>query len=171
MARSQRTKITPADLGAPALVKTLPVGQDTYFLGTLVGIVSGFVERSGLKDDQKFEGLRGMFRSIPSTPDRDELESGVLFIPDAFHNMIAAKLRAAQVKDPNAVLEFAFEVCSVRANNPAGYSWDYRPMQEDDGKNPIDELIKRAKLLEAPRTLKAIEDRNKKAVSAPPAKK
>lgn len=142
MALSQRTKIVTKDLGDPSLVKTLPEAEKRYFLGTLVGIVSGFVERANPKDPaEKFEGLSGQFRSIPSDDKRDELESGVCFLPDAFHNMIAAPFRKMAEADKNAQLRFAFEIYSIRANNAAGYSWEFKPKIEAAGGNPLDELV------------------------------
>lgn len=142
MALSQRTKIVTKDLGDPAMIKTLPESEKRYMLGTLVGIVSGFVERANPKDPaEKFEGLSGQFRSIPADDKRDELESGVCFLPDAFHNMIAAPFRKMVEADKNAQLRFAFEIYSIRAQNPAGYSWEFKPKIEAAGGNPLDELV------------------------------
>ncbi len=144
MALSQRSKLAPKDLGAPALIKTMPENQKAYLVGTFVGIATGIIKRKNPKDENEvFEGLSGSFRAIPSVETLDELESGVLFIPDAFHNMIAAALAKVQKDDPTAELRFAIECSSVRANNPAGYSWDFKPLF-DQGKNPLDELVKDA---------------------------
>lgn len=147
MARSQRTKITLKDIGEPALVKTLPPAEHQYVLGTLIGIASKFVERNSPDGQDKFEGLGGTFRVIPADPQRDELESGILFIPDAFHNMIASVLRKGQDNDPNFEVKFAFEVSSVKANNAAGYSWDFKPMIENAAENPLDNFIETAGIM------------------------
>lgn len=141
MARSQRTKLVLKDLGEPAMIKAQPENVRTMVLGTLVGIASGFVERKSPDGVDVFEGLSGQFRSIPADATRDELESGVCFIPEAFHNMIAAPLREMLKNDANAQLRFAFEVSSVRANNPAGYSWDFKPKIEAETANPLDDLL------------------------------
>lgn len=141
MARSQRTKLVLKDLGEPAIIKTQPETVRTYILGTLGGIATGFVERKSPDGLEKYEGLAGQFRSIPSDPEKDELESGVLFLPDAFHGMIATPLKAMLANDPNANLRFAFEVVVVRANNPAGYSWEFKPKIEAAAANPLDELF------------------------------
>lgn len=162
MARSQRGKLTLADIGAPALILAQPPDQPTFFLGTLIGIASGFLERSSADKTETFEGLTGQFRSVPANPVLDELESGILWIPTAFHNLIADKLRDAKTKDPAATISFAFEVTTVRAKNPAGYSWDLRPLMDDVASNPLDRFIAEAKLLEASgKTQLAIEDRSK----------
>jgi hypothetical protein len=141
MALSQRTKLVLKDLGEPAIIKTLPENIRTVLLGTLGGIANGLVERKSPDGLEKFEGLAGSFRSIPADPERDELESGVLFIPDAFHNLIAAPLREMLSKDPNSNLRFVFEINVIRANNPAGYSWEFKPKIEASAVNPLDELF------------------------------
>jgi hypothetical protein len=141
MARSQRTKLVLKDLGEPSLIKAEAESVRTLLLGTIIGTATGFVERKSADGEEKFEGLAGQFRSIPADPKRDELESGVLFIPDAFHKMIAVALRDQLKADPNATISFGFEVSSIRANNPAGYSWDFKPMIEAKAENPLDALL------------------------------
>lgn len=147
-ARSQRTKLSLGDLGEPALIKGQDEGVKSMVLGTLIGRATGFTERKSPKDGQIFEGLSGNFRSVPADPKREELESGVLFIPDAFHNIIADQLRPRKKTDtnpdgdPNACIEFIFEITVIRAKNPAGYSWDFRPLM-GEVKNPLDELFGR----------------------------
>lgn len=159
--RSQRTKLVLSDLGEPAIIKTRPESERSYVLGTLIGTATKFVERKSLKQNADgsqdiFEGLGGSFRSIPSDPEKAELESGVLFIPDAFHNVIANVLRPLIKEDGNGKVDFMFEVSTIRAKNPAGYSWDFRPMISIAAANPLDALIARAgelKLVEGKRML------------------
>lgn len=165
MARSQRTKITLSDVGVPGMVATKPEG--THFCGTLIGIADGFVERKSADKQDTFEGLKGQFRSVPSDAQMDELESGVLFIPAAFHNVIATKLREVQKVDASSTLSFAYEVTSIKAKNPAGYSWDLKPLIDDATANPIDKFINEQKLLSVSgKTALAIEDRSKKVAAA-----
>jgi hypothetical protein len=138
---AQRTKITLKDIGAPSLVATKGV-DGKYVLGTLIGIATGFVERQSPDGSEKFEGLAGSFRVVPAEgSDTEPLESGVLFIPNAFHNMVAESLKAAQQSDPKASLNFAFEVASISAKNPAGYSWEMTPLIENAAENPLDKLV------------------------------
>jgi hypothetical protein len=138
---SQRTKLVLKDLGNPDEIKSQPDTVRRMVLGTLVGRAGGFIERTNPKDGEVMEGLTGEFRSIPANPEADQLESGVLFIPDAFHNLIASKLREAKKADANAVINFAFEVASVRATNPQGRSWDFKPMIDAGEENPLDKLV------------------------------
>lgn len=167
MARSQRTKITLRDLGEPKNIVTMPVDVKEYALGRLIGIAKGFIARTNPKDGTAMEGLSGEFRSVPSENEiakgREELESGVLFIPDAFHTMIAAALRAAQKDDPMAEIRFAFDVKAIRANNPQGYSWDFKPLIErPEGANRLDELTKQLAVLPKPDAPKQVAATGKK---------
>ena len=138
---SQRGKLVLKDLGNPDAIKSQPDTVRRLVLGTLIGIADGFQERTNPKDGEVMEGLIGQFRSIPADPEADQLESGVLFIPDAFHNLIAATLRKAKETDANAKVNFAFEVASIRATNPQGRSWDFKPLIENETENPLDAFI------------------------------
>jgi hypothetical protein len=147
--RSQRTKLTLKDLGEGAMVKAMTAEQlkasgNKCIIGYLVGRARGFVDRTDEKTAEKFEGLLGAFRMVPSDTSREQLESGVLFIPDAFHNLVGDRLREVRKTDENATVEFAFEVSSIPAKNPAGYSWNFQPAMEFTGKNPLDELAAKA---------------------------
>lgn len=130
--RSVRTKLTLKDLGEPGSIKALPDDIKTYSLGRLIGICRDTLSRTDDKTGEKYEGLKGEFRSIPSDPEkakgRVELESSILYIPDAFHSMITQQLTAAQKIDPSAEVIFVFDVTAIRASNPAGYSWDFKPV-------------------------------------------
>lgn len=159
--RSWKSKLTLGDLGIPANVKVMSAEDlaksgGKYVMGYLIGKAGGVVERSNPKDGTVMEGLKGSFVMMPSDPQRDELESGVLFIPDAFHNLVADKLRETLKTDENGTVEFAFEVCSVPAKNPAGYSWQFQPALPFAGTHVLaDTLAKitaiKQKALEAPR--------------------
>lgn len=137
---AQVGKITLTNFGKPDASK---LKNGAVIAGYLVGKARSFIERTQPKEGTKFEGLTGAFRLIPSDPDGEVLESGVLFIPDAFHNLIADQLRTQQRDDPKAEIEFAFEVAAMPANNPAGYSWKFNPAFKFAGVNPLDEVQKK----------------------------
>lgn len=149
-----RGKITLAALGDPGRVKTLSVeelakSKGKYFLGTITGRATGFVTRTDDKKQETFEGLKGTFVALPADPERETIESGVLFIPDAFHNMVAEELRHAQKDDEDAVLEFSLEFYSIIAKNPAGYSWHAESAIKRKGKHPLADLVQQTKALQA----------------------
>ena len=147
--RAQRGKLTLGDLGNPSSIKMMSVEQKAankgrFFVGTIYGQVTGFIKRKNLKTDEIMEGLRGTFVGVPSNPEMEELESGVLFIPDAFHNIIAGQFREAAKNDPSVALEFAMEVSSIEAKNPAGYSWEMTPATPFKGMHPLESIMAEA---------------------------
>jgi hypothetical protein len=167
--RAQRGKLTLGALGNPSLIKSMTPDQlaklprGKLFLGTIYGRASGFIERSSLKDEEKFEGLKGSFIGVPNdAANYEETESGVLYIPDAFHNLVAEKLREVQKTDAGASVEFAFEVNVIPAKNPAGYSWELTPAVPFEGKHPLADLMAKAAKLTADK---------QKQLAAPPPKK
>jgi len=147
--RAQRGKITLGMLGNPAGIKTMDpaakaLAKGRYMLGTIYGQVSGFIERADAKGEETFEGLKGAFIAVPADANGEDLESGVLFMPDAFHNLIAEQYRKLIENDPKARLEFALEVSTVDAKNPAGYSWEVTPATPFVGAHPLDNIMQRA---------------------------
>lgn len=150
-ARSQRTKLTFGDFGLPAGALSLAgPNENSVLMGTLGGIATDFTIRKSPDNAETYEGLSGSFRLIPSDPKREELESGVLFIPDAFHGMLATPLRKMRhgdpannlAPDPNGSVEFLCEVYAIRAKNPVGYSWEMKPLGAT-AKNPLDALFEK----------------------------
>jgi hypothetical protein len=141
MSRAQRTKITFGDFGLPAgALQNAGETARSVVMGTIFGWADNFVQRKSPDGLQEYEGLSGEFRLVPSDTKREELESGVLFMPDAFHNLLANALRElGKSGDPNSKLQFALEVSAIRAKNPAGYSWEVQPLY-DQGKNRLDEI-------------------------------
>lgn len=151
--RAQRSKLSLTMLGNPQLVKTmtpdeLAKSKGKYLVGTIYGAASDLVQRSSPDGSDKFEGLRGSFIGVPSDSARlDEIESGVLFIPDAFHTLVADKLREVKKHSETGTVEFAFECYAVPAKNPAGYSWELTPAMQFEGKHPLENLVSRVKQL------------------------
>lgn len=140
------TKLALKDMGNPKIIATQPETVREIHLGVLMGQANDFVTRTIEKDSSVMEGLAGNFRVVPvdldgTVHDTEAKESGILWIPDAFHNIIAGKLRAAKATDPGATIDFIFDVVVIRANNPQGYSWQFNPIREFSGKNPLDELF------------------------------
>lgn len=161
MPYAQRGKITLATLGEPSIIKTMDEKTLSFELGVILGEASDVVERSNPKDGSIIEGLKGQFRAIPTDEKRDTVESGILFIPDAFHVRIAEPIREAKAAgDKQFKIKFAFKVMVIRANNPQKYSWELKPVLEDEGKNPLDALqAEYEKALAAPPKQKAIGSR------------
>lgn len=163
---AQRTKLVLKDLGNPQMIATMPENITEYFMGTLYGIAAGIVTRTDDKTGTIYEGLKGEFRSVPSAAEREKgrepLESGVMYIPDAFHSMVAGALKHAQQNDPNAEVTFAFDVKAIRAKNPAGYSWEFKPKLPAKAANRLDALFHEVHALAAPARNAQIEAPKKK---------
>lgn len=154
-------KLALKDLGNPAYVTTmtdaeLSKANGKHYMGMLIGRASTVIKRTDPKTDEEREGLAGTFIMRPSKEGEAEKESGLLWIPDAFHNLVAGKLVEAQKTDPQANIEFAFDVSSIKATNPRGYSWQFIPAVPFEGKHPLDDMISRitaqkSKTIEAPK--------------------
>jgi len=147
--RAQRSKITLTGIGNPSLVKNmtpeeLAAGGGKYFVGSIYGAASDLIERASPDGADKFEGLRGSFVAVPSDRERfEEQESGVMFIPDAFHTLIADKLKEVKKTSDSATVEFAFDCYAIPAKNPAGYSWELVPALPFEGKHPLGSLFEK----------------------------
>lgn len=162
MAYAQRTKITLSSLGDPAIIKTMDDNVRKHKMGVIMGEATDLIERTNPKDNAVMEGLKGMFRAIPDDEKNEPMESGLLWIPDAFHEQIAQQIRNAKANgEINFKVKFAIEVTVIRANNPQKYSWELLPMIDTEVKSPLDELqalyeAAKQKQLAAPKGRKAI---------------
>lgn len=166
--RSQRSKLALKDFGNPAAFiarvgpEEMAANKGKAVMGYLVGRAVDFVERTQPNTNEKFEGLAGDFCLMPVDPNSEELESGVLFIPDSFHNLIASRLRELRKNDAAGAIEFTFEVSAITAKNPAGYSWNFQPAVEFAGKHPLESQLAQVKKL---------MDARPKQIAAPAGKK
>lgn len=137
--RAQRGKITLTDIKGMAGAVSLANGP--VVIGYLSGKAMSFIKRKNLKTDEDMEGISGNFVGMSAFPEAEDIESGILFLPDAFHNIIASELRASQAKEPDSVLSFALEITMIPAKNPAGYSWQLKPASPPKGTHILHEEI------------------------------
>ena len=79
----------------------------------------------------------------------DVYHSGKLFLPRGISELVEAAIKEAQKHDKNASISFAFELRSVKANNPIGYSYEARALKKPEQEDELGEL---RKLLAAPKT-------------------
>lgn len=78
----------------------------------------------------------------------DVYHSGKLFLPRGISELVEAAIKEAQKTDKNASVSFAFELRSVKANNPIGYSYEARALKKPEQEDELGEL---RKLLAAPK--------------------
>lgn len=120
-----KNKLVLKDMGNPAKVKELDGDKAKHILGTILGVATGVRRRANKADPTKMdEGLTGTFEGVPTDAKLDRVQSGVLYLPEGMFQMIAAKLEGENAADS---VQFAIEVATVKAQNPAGYTWAFTP--------------------------------------------
>lgn len=145
MANAIKSKIVPGkDLGNPKKIAALPEGENKLMMGTVFGVIDRMVQRT-MPTGQIFEGFGGQFEAVPADKDLPTINSGVLYLPGGFFELLAVPFKEASgaaEKNGTAAptMRFAFEVSAVKANNPAGYSWEYTPLTEPNTIDPLSEM-------------------------------
>ena len=154
-----KAKIAVSDF-RPKRIHGMPDTQRELSLGTLIGKATGVVRRT-LPTGEVMEGIGGTFAFQPSD-DGDVISSGVLWLPSGVDNLVLDPLRASEGTGSNAVINIAFEIKVIRADNPAGYSYAFRPLLEETVKVEDDPLGALRGLLPTRSTAPALEDKSKK---------
>ena len=125
---------------------TDPNGPDRIHLANLFGLADGIATGTS-PEGQVFTGLAGQFQVDQldvKNPDKilNTLQAGRLFFPTGIGSEIitAALGMRDDAKSDGAlkVLRFAFAVRAFRANNPAGYSWEFEPLMEASPDSPME---------------------------------
>lgn len=150
-----KNKLVLKDLGEPAMVKTMEGANAKYVLGTIYGIASAVKRRADKADPTKMhESLAGSFEGVPADPKLDTVSSGTLYLPEGIQNMISTKLEGENAANS---VQFAFEICTVKATNAAGYAWAVTPIIKAEEGDPLDAMrtaiaAQKQAQLEAPKT-------------------
>lgn len=131
---------------SPKKIHGVPDSQDTLKLCTIVGIADGIKQVEDPVHGKVFYPLTGRFEGInPETGTKTR--SGVLYLPTGIHETYEAAVRKLEEGDS---IRFAIEIRAVRAENPAGYSYeavDLLPLQEVD---PLSEIANKLTAKAAP---------------------
>lgn len=156
---TEKRKLTVRDLGNPKKVTVLPDGQDTLMLGTIIGRITGTVLLKS-PDGDEFEAFKGTFEGV-SNDTGEIINAGILTLPAGFHDKLMTEFKMPDVKE----IQFAYGVGCVKAKNPQGYSWAFKPLLEAQPTDALSELRKlrqdKMKALPAPTSAKPVEDRGK----------
>ena len=139
---------------SPKKIHGIPDDEDSLKLCTIVGIADGVKQVEDTVHGKVFYPLTGRFEGInPETGTKTR--SGVLYLPTGIHETYEAAVRKLEEGDS---IRFAIEIRAVRAENPAGYSYeavDLLPIQEVD---PLTEIANKlsqkqaeTKQIEAPK--------------------
>lgn len=140
-----KSKIVLKDMGNPKKIAAQPDSVQQITLGTLYGIATGIVRRT-TPDTKVYEGLAGTFECVSTDDNTDTIQSSILYLPDGAFQLLADPLKKmVPVLDANGnpkmdadgepvekrdveSIKFAMDICVVRANNAAGYSWKFVPL-------------------------------------------
>lgn len=144
-----KPKLVVGLLGNPKKVVAMDKEGARYLVGTIFGVAQGvkaktLPDRKG--DPQVYEMIVGDFEGIPSEPVEtdydgekvivDAFRSGVLYLPSGIHDRLAAALKG----DDAQPVKFAIEIYTVKASNPAGYSYEARALTETQVSDPLAEM-------------------------------
>lgn len=153
-AESYVAKLTIKSIGCkPDMVKTLPDSEKKFPLCRIYGKVSDVRTKEDTKNAGSwFTYFAGTFEAI-NLQDGEIYRSGVLYLPKGISEMMEGSFKNIQAQDKNASVHFAFEVSSVKATNPIGYSYEARalvkPEKEDELAALRGEMLKLPALGEA----------------------
>lgn len=139
-----KNKLVIKDLGDPKGVHKKDGDNAQIVLGTLFGICTGVGSKTDQRDPTKvFHFLKGDFEGVPSEKDADRTRSGVLYLPDGMHNLIASQFAGDNAPDK---LQFALEVIVKKAKNPAGYEFGFNPKIKASEADPLEALRDQLKI-------------------------
>lgn len=142
-----KSKMAFKDLREPALIKSLAPDVREMRAGRLIGRVSSLFSRTRPDSEETYTGFKGQFYAEPAQHDGDKyikepFRASTLYCPDCLHEVLVAGLQDAE-KAGGTYLEFAVDVYVQRANNPVGYQWFIRFLQEPSKDDPLAQLAAR----------------------------
>lgn len=144
------SKLTIKTLGCvPARVTGLPDGEDKLALCRIFGKA---VE-VGAQEDKFTPGnfvsyFKGNFEGI-NMQTGETYRSGKLYLPKGISEIVEAAVKTMREKDEaTASVSFAFELRSVKASNPIGYSYEAVALRKPEAEDELAEI--RRLVMEAP---------------------
>jgi hypothetical protein len=150
-------KITMATIGCnPSAVKTLPDAElqnGELPLARIYGKLSDVRYQDDKAKGQIYTYFVGNFEAI-NMQTGEVLKSGKLFLPKGISEMVEDSTKKARAIDSNASIAFAFEVRSIKAQNPIGYSYkvlSLKPPEAEDELKGIRDLVHKAGAVEVKR--------------------
>jgi hypothetical protein len=134
------SKITMATIGCkPALVTTLPEGQNELPIARLYGKLSDVRYQDDKAKGQIYTYFIGTFEAI-NMQDGDVYRSGKMFLPKGISELVEDATKKAREKDPKASIAFAFEVRAIKANNPIKYSYKVLALKNPEAADELREI-------------------------------
>lgn len=133
-------KITMASIGCkPALVNMLKEGEGNELaLARIYGTLDEVRYQDDKDKGQIYTYFVGSFEAV-NMQDGDVYKSGKLFLPKGISELVEGECK----KNPNTAIQFAFEVRSIKANNPAKYSYKVLPLVSPEKSDALAQLRER----------------------------
>lgn len=170
------SKLTIATLGCnPSKVKTLAADSLELQNGELpIARLYGKLTDVRYQDDkakgQVYTYFVGTFEGI-NMETGEVMRSGKLFLPRGISELVEDATKKARAIDEKASISFAFEVRSIKATNPIGYSYKVlalkSPEAEDELKT-VREMVHQAGAIDVKR-LTGTQAGKAQTINAPPA--
>lgn len=146
------SKITMATIGTkPGLVTALKDEEGNELpIARLYGKLSEVRYQDDKAKGQIYTYFVGNFEAI-NMQSGEVYKSGKLFLPKGISELVEDGVKKGREKDPNASISFAFQVNSIKAKNPIGYSYkvlQLKPVEPEDELKAIRDLIAKAGTVE-----------------------
>jgi hypothetical protein len=137
-------KITAKDVGAaPEKVLGLDDEKGRYPLMRVYGVARRIKVKSltnpNTGEVSHYEALNGDFRAV-NAQTGERFQSGVLYLPDGIHDLIADPLKSAQENNETAEVTFAMDLFSERRNNLSKYGYGATVLGEPTVPDAISQL-------------------------------
>src|SRR5690348_2896560 len=139
-------KLSCKTLGCnPAMVKTLPQTETKLAIARIYGTCTGVGVQEDKEQGKAWTFLKGNFEGI-NMQDGTTLRSGKLYLPEGVSQLVEQTITEIQQRDGvKAVINFAFEIRAVKANNRAGYSYEAAQLVKPEQDDPLEALRKLVK--------------------------
>lgn len=136
-------KLSIKTMGAkPDMVKLADDADARYPLVRVIGVARGIKSATGNNGDPVF-GLTGQFQGT-NLKTGEKSVSGVLYLPGGILELIMDPVEAILNGDDRvakqAGVKFAMDIFSVKASNPAGYSFSANNLIDTAQVNPLAEI-------------------------------
>jgi hypothetical protein len=152
---SYKSKITIKDIGCdPKKVATAESGN--HPLARIYGVVHDVTAKESKTIAGNIEvAFIGEFEAI-NLEDGRVFRSGRLYLPKGISEVMEKTFAGIKSSDKNATVEFAFEIASVKASNPIGYSYEAKALRKATQVDALADLRNTMKSLPAVAVAKAL---------------
>lgn len=145
------SKITMATIGCkPTAVVALPEDQKELAIARLYGKLSEVRFQDDKTKGQIYTFFVGNFEAV-NMQTGEVFKSGKMFLPKGISELVEDGVKKGRAADPNASISFAFQVNSIKANNPIGYSYkilQLKAVEPEDELKAIREIVTKAGTVE-----------------------